>query len=243
MTMSGIGVLLLLIFISALPVFLAILWFRLSRFPMSLLRCLCAILAGAAALFPALLLQRLFSGVMSGPAEYAGRWSPLVDIFVRIAFTEELSRFLVLSLFFFISGDLKKTGSLRAGNVRDDGGVSGFNGIDAAAWGGAAGLFVGLGFSIIENAAYGAADFRITLPRLFTAAPLHGACGARIGSALLLLKKRPRLSIFRFLSTVVIHGIYNVMITKSGASVLLAVLIALSALASSVLEIRNGRRQ
>jgi RsiW-degrading membrane proteinase PrsW (M82 family) len=240
MVMSGAGVLLLLIFISALPVFLVILWFRLSRFSVSLPRCLCALLAGAAALFPALFLQRLFLILMSGPAGYGGRWGALFNVFVRIAFTEEVSRLLVLGLFFFIAGDFKKTDPLRFEAGRDSGSASGVRGMNAAAWGSAAGLLAGLGFAIIENAAYGAVDFRVTLPRTFTAAPLHGACGARIGSALLLLGEQPRYAVFRFLSAVLIHGIYNITIARSGVSLLIGVLIALSALASSALEIRGA---
>jgi RsiW-degrading membrane proteinase PrsW (M82 family) len=238
--MSGIGVLLLLIFISALPVFLVILWFRLRRFPLSLPRCLCALLAGAAALFPALFLQRFFLDLVPGPAGNGGRWGFLLNMFVRIAFTEELSRLLVLCLFFFISGDFKKTDPLRFEAGRDNGGASGIRGMSAAAWGSAAGLLAGLGFAIIENAAYGTADFRIVLPRAFTAAPLHGACGARIGSGLLLFREQPRYAVFRFLSAVLIHGIYNIMIVRSGVSLLIGVLIALSALASSALEIRGS---
>jgi RsiW-degrading membrane proteinase PrsW (M82 family) len=240
MVMSGLGVLLLLFFISALPVILAILWFRLSRFPMSLPRCLCALLAGAAALFPALFLQRLL--LISGFPEYGGRWGPLLQVFVRIALTEEFSRLLALFFFFLAAGDFKKTDPLRFEGDRS-GGTSGPRGVGAAAWGAAAGLLAGLGFSIIENAAYGAADFRITLPRIFTAAPLHGACGARIGSALLIFKEQPRYAAFRFFTAVLIHGIYNILIARSGVSVLLGVLISLFALASSALEIRGGKHQ
>jgi RsiW-degrading membrane proteinase PrsW (M82 family) len=238
--MRGIGVLLSLLFISSLPVLLVILWFRLSRFPISLLRCLCALLAGAAALFPALFLQRLFLGFMTAFPESGGRWGSLLHVFIRIAFTEELSRLLTLCLFFFIAGDLKKTDPLQAEEGRNNGRTADSPAMGIAAWGSAAGLLAGLGFSLIESAVYGAADFRITLPRIFTAAPLHGACGARIGSSLLIFKDQPRCAAFRFFSAVIIHGIYNVMIVRSGIPVLLGVLIALSALASSALEIRGG---
>jgi RsiW-degrading membrane proteinase PrsW (M82 family) len=234
--MSSIWILPLLIGISALPVFLVILWFRLSRFPLSRLSCLWAILAGMAALVPALLLQRILPGMDAEFREYSGRWGLLVNIF-RIAFPEELSRLLALWVFFFISGDLKKSDPLKA----ESAGTPGIHGFTAAR-GAAMGLLAGLGFAMIESAAYGAADFRVTLPRAFTAAPLHGACGARIGPALLFLKERPLFSVFRFLSVVVIHGIYNYMIVKPGVSSLLAALIALSALASSALEIRGGMK-
>ncbi|MDR1098975.1 MAG: PrsW family intramembrane metalloprotease [Treponema sp.] len=233
--MGGIWLLLLLIVISALPVFLVLLWFRLARFPFSRLTCLCALLAGAVSLFPALLLQRFFAGFSWPP----GRWDNLVYTFIRIALTEELSRLLVLGAFFFISGKLQKDDDFPP--AVDGGGDFARSG-GSVAWGAAAGLLAGLGFAMLESAAYSAADFRIPLGRIFTAAPLHGACGARIGSALLVFREQPRRAVFRFFSAVIIHGIYNFMIIKSGFSSLLAVLIVLSALASSVIEIRGGMK-
>jgi RsiW-degrading membrane proteinase PrsW (M82 family) len=235
--MNGLPVLLFLILASALPVFLVLLWFRLSRFPLSRLSCLWALLAGMAALFPALLLQRVLPGAAPEITGYSGRWGLLVNIF-RTAFTEELSRLLVLGVFFLIAGDLKQEKS----RPEKTAGASEGRDIDAAARGAAIGLLAGLGFAMIESAAYGAADFRVTLPRAFTAAPLHGACGARIGPALLSFRERPLYSASRFLSAVVIHGIYNFAIARSGLFSFLAVLIALSALASSVLEIRSGMK-
>jgi RsiW-degrading membrane proteinase PrsW (M82 family) len=234
MVMSGIWIVLLLVGISALPVFLVFLWFRLSRFPISPLACLCALLAGAVSLFPALLLQRLAAGA----AWYPGRWDNLAYTFIRIALTEEISRLLVLGPFFFISGKIQKTDPFRP--LINSGGDSARGGVSA--WGAAAGLLAGLGFAMLESAAFGTVDFRIPLGRVFTAAPLHGACGARIGSALLVFREQPRRAVFRFFSAVLIHGIYDFMIIKSGFSSLLAVLIALSALAVSVIEIRGGMK-
>jgi RsiW-degrading membrane proteinase PrsW (M82 family) len=221
-----------LILISALPVFLALLWYRLSRVPLSLPACSFALLAGAAALFPALLLQRLFSGL-----EFAGAalWSPIADMFIRIALTEESSRLLALLVFFLFSGDLKKQDPRSPEAGEPDLSPA----ADRSVRGTAVGLLAGLGFAMLESAVYGAADFRVALPRAFTAAPLHGACGARIGSALLIFSSQPRRAVFRFFSAVIIHGVYNIMIVRSGVSSLLAVLIALFALASSALEIRN----
>jgi RsiW-degrading membrane proteinase PrsW (M82 family) len=235
--MSGLLVFFLLIFASALPIFPVLLWFRLSRFPLSRLSCLWALLAGMAALFPALLLQRVLPGAAPEIGGYSGRWGLLVSIF-RTPFTEELSRLLALGVFFFISGDLKKGNS----GPEENAGASEGRGLEAAARGAAIGLLAGLGFAMIESAAYGAADFRVTLPRAFTAAPLHGACGARIGSALLAFRERPLYSAFRFLSAVLIHGVYNFAIARSGPFAFLAVLIALFTLASSILEIRGGMK-
>jgi RsiW-degrading membrane proteinase PrsW (M82 family) len=235
--MNGFFVLFFLILTSALPVFLVILWFRLSRFPVSWLVCLWALLAGMAALFPALILQRVLPGAAAELMNYSGKWAFLAGIF-RIPFTEEASRLLALLVFFLISGDLKRENSRPAESAPIPEG----RGKNAPAWGAAVGLLAGLGFAMIESAAYGAADSHVILPRAFTAAPLHGACGARIGPALLSFRERPLYSLSRFLSAVLIHGVYNFTIARSGLFSLLAVLIVLFALASSALEIRGGMK-
>jgi RsiW-degrading membrane proteinase PrsW (M82 family) len=96
----------------------------------------------------------------------------------------------------------------------------------------------GLGFAILENASYGSADMGIAFFRAFTAAPLHGACGARVGAAVTDLHDKPFSALLRFLSAVTIHGMYNFMILLRGVPWILAVLVAFSALASSILLIR-----
>jgi RsiW-degrading membrane proteinase PrsW (M82 family) len=249
--MNGLSVVLFLIAVSALPACLAILWLRLSRFPLSPLLCLCALLAGAAAIFPALMLQRLVSVLIAGSPDYPGRWEFLTDTFIRIALTEELSRLLALVVLFLMTGDFGKGGFRQNGLARTAAGGEGGggSGTDAAVFftpaasrGAALGLLAGFGFAIVESAAYGAADFRVVLIRVFTAAPIHGACGARIGPGILLVREQPLRSVFRFFAATFIHGIYNFLITGTGLSVLLAILIALSALASSVIEIRAGMK-
>ncbi|MDR1239434.1 MAG: PrsW family intramembrane metalloprotease [Treponema sp.] len=234
--MSGLPVLFFLILASALPVFPVLLWYRLSRFPLSPAHCSFALLSGAAALFPALLLQRLVSGIVDA---HPGIWNPAADIFIRIAFTEEAGRLLTLLILFLFSGDLKRP-VLRNPDTGEASDPSRAAGLTAR--GAALGLLAGLGFAMLESAAYGAVDFRATLYRAFTAAPLHAACGARIGSALLLFGIQPRRPVFRFFSAVVIHGVYDFMIIRPGISSLLAILIALFALASSALEIRSGMK-
>jgi RsiW-degrading membrane proteinase PrsW (M82 family) len=104
----------------------------------------------------------------------------------------------------------------------------------------AAGLVAGLGFAALEGAVYGASDAGIALLRIFTAAPLHGACGARVGAAAVMFRERTAQALFRFLSAAFIHGIYNFMILMPGFPSIIAVVIALSALVSSILGIRSG---
>jgi len=222
-----VGALFTLIFISSIPAIAAFLWFRLARFPFSMFKFSAALLAGATAFFPALVLQRAGSGIL----RLSGRWSLFVEIFIRIAFTEELSRFLILLILFAIiirvSG-IKASGSMPAGINA--------NGIKAAT----AGLVAGLGFAILESAVYGASSPGNALLRAFTAAPLHGACGSRVGFSVVLLREHPARGILRFLSAVAIHGAYNFMLNIPGRfPPIAAVLIAVSALISAIQTIRS----
>jgi hypothetical protein len=94
---SGLGVLLFLVFVSAIPVIISYCWFRISGYPFSLTRFLIVLLAGAAAFFPALLLQNVI------PVRFgSGKWALFAEIFIRIAFTEELSRLLILLVLFWL---------------------------------------------------------------------------------------------------------------------------------------------
>jgi RsiW-degrading membrane proteinase PrsW (M82 family) len=105
------------------------------------------------------------------------------------------------------------------------------------------GLIAGLGFAVIETAMYGVGDFRITLVRAVTAAPLHGACGARIGMAVSHLRDAPGLALVRFLYAVGIHGMYNFMIISPGIPLVFPILIAFTAFLSSIQLIRySGER-
>jgi RsiW-degrading membrane proteinase PrsW (M82 family) len=230
--MSGAGVLALLILISSIPALAAFLWLRLARYPFSPARFSVSLLAGAASFFPALFFQSaLASG--NGIFHAAGKWGLFAEIFVRIAFTEELSRFLVLSVLFFAVR--------RLFHAAPDGQDSGGKNISPVTMACAAGLVAGLGFAILESAVYGASNPGNALLRVFTAAPLHGACGARIGASVAMLWENPLRAVFRFLIAVVIHGVYNFMLLIPGIlPPVAATLIALSALASSVATIRNG---
>jgi RsiW-degrading membrane proteinase PrsW (M82 family) len=105
----------------------------------------------------------------------------------------------------------------------------------------AAGLIAGLGFAILESAVYGASNPGNALLRAFTSAPLHGACGSRVGSSIVIFRKYPIQGFLRFLFAVATHGIYNFMLIIPGnLSTVIAILIALTALASSLLAIRSG---
>jgi RsiW-degrading membrane proteinase PrsW (M82 family) len=230
MFMSGIWILFFLILISALPVFLLFIWLRARRYRFSLLWFAGALLAGAVSLLLALLLQHL----IPRPELYAssGRWILLREVFFRIAFTEELGRLAVLFVFFPAARRFGKAPPVDAVNAGGPGPAD-------EAYGPLTGLLAGLGFVLIESASYGSADAGVALLRAFTAAPLHGACGARVGKAALNFRTAPLRSITGFLSAIAIHGTYNFMLLLPGFPSVLAVLIAFSALASAVLPIRG----
>jgi RsiW-degrading membrane proteinase PrsW (M82 family) len=230
--MKGLWVLLLLIFISALPVFFVFLWYRRRGIFSSPVWFLAALGAGAATIFAAAFLQRFFlaRGLFFPREEWPG--PVFFYVFIHIALTEELGRFIVLYLFFRLNRRLRAGASFAAGHENPEN--------ESPSFGTAAGLVAGLGFAVIESAFYGSSDINIALLRAFTAAPLHGACGARIGTAAFTPLKQPGRALFRLLSAVVIHGMYDFIIISPMLPSALSVLIAFAALAASFQEIRRG---
>jgi RsiW-degrading membrane proteinase PrsW (M82 family) len=236
--MPGIEVLLLLLLISSIPAVITFLWFRRSRYPFTFLRFMFSLLAGATAFFPALFLQGFFAG--KSPLPLTGKWGLFGEIFIRTAFTEELSRLIMLLVLFLL---FRRFGSGASGETTPADTATPAPANESAA-AGAAGLVAGFGFAILENAVYGASNPGIVLLRVFTATLLHGACGSRVGFALAMFPQNPTRALFRFFTAVIIHGVYNFMlITPGRLSTAAAVLIAVSALASSVLTIRTGMRE
>ncbi len=235
-------VLLILILISALPVFAVFLWFRLAKYRFTYRWFLFALLAGAAAFFPALVLQNFLNFDASAGS---GRLQLFYQFFVRIALAEELSRFLMLLLFFWLSlvftrGASEQPPSAEGVNADANQTLENALSLDAESKGAAAGLVAGLGFAVLETAVYGASDSGILLIRAVTAAPLHAACGSRVGLAAASIRTNPVQSIFRLLSAAAIHGVYNLMIIMPGFPSIMAVLIALTTLASSVITIKGS---
>ncbi|MDR2607185.1 MAG: PrsW family intramembrane metalloprotease [Treponema sp.] len=215
--MNALFLMLILILIAALPLlaaWLVIRHFRVAMPPLLFAGCL---LSGIVSLFIAVLFQSLFPSGIGGvqPDRLRGI---LLRFFFRIAFTEELSRLLALLAFFALIKKFR------------------FPVLPPSL----VGLLSGLGFAVLEAATYGAADIRIALLRAFTAAPLHGACAARTGSAAASFREDPPRAFFRFLSAVVIHGMYNFIIIIPGPPALIGILIVFSALASSLISIRSG---
>ena len=225
--MPRIWAVLILILLSSLPVIAVYVWFRLAKYSFSLHRFLFVLLAGATALFPAFFLQAFLNFTF-----HDGRAAMFYHHFIRIALSEELSRLLVLSVFFWISARIKQNDSaqLPASPLT-------LNIVKKAT---ATGLVAGLGFALLENAIYAASDVTVLPLRIIITAAVHAACGARVGAAAVMLRTRPVQAIMRVLTAAAIHGVYNLMITMPGFSPITAILIAVSALFSTILTIRGG---
>jgi len=223
--MYGPLVLLVIIFISSIPVIAVYVWFRLAKYQFKLVRFLFALLAGASACFPALFLQNFLNFTVSA----GGRLELFYHVFFRIAFTEELSRLLLLFLFFYIEGRLTKDSS---------GQPFSWNEINKGA---ITGLVAGLGFAILENAVKGISDTGLLLLRAVTAAPLHGACGSRIGTAAVIFRTNPAQALFRLFAATAIHGVYNFMVDRPGLPSIMAILVAFSALFTAISTIHGSR--
>jgi len=210
-------------------------WFRLAKYQFSLYRFLFALLAGAAAFFPALILQELLVFTF-----HSSRATLFFQFFIRIALTEELSRFFILLVFFWISARIspdKQTYYLSGSDQSEADQQRNSNLITKAT---ATGLIAGLGFALLENAVYAASDINVLPLRIIITAAVHAACGARIGAAVVMIHSSPIQAILRILSATAIHGIYNLLVTMSGFSPLIAIFIAISALFSAIVTISGG---
>ena len=205
--MKGIWVLLLLILASALPGIIVFLWFRARKSPVTLPWFLLSITSGIVSLLTAAFFQRFF------PPGRDELWQLFFSVFIRIALVEELSRLVTFLPLFAAAIYARKT---------------------IISFGAALGLVSGIGFAILENAFHGITDIGVALLRAFTAAPLHGACGIRVGVAVFIVNKNPGKAFFYFVSAVLIHGAYNLIIVSPAFPSALAIIIALSALFASL---------
>jgi len=211
--MKGIWILLLLILTAALPAIIVFFWFRHRKSPVTLPWFLAALTAGVFSLLAAALIQSLFR-----PSGSNGLGPVLFGVFVRIALVEEASRIVTLI-------PLLKAGTRHRTMDRT--------------FGAALGLAAGLGFAALENAVYGTADIYITLLRVFSAAPLHGACGIRAGTAVFISGKHPVWALFLFISAILIHGAYNLMIISPALPSFLAIPAAFAVLFVSLSYIKT----
>ena len=233
--MYGVLVLLGLILLSSLPVIIVYFWFRTAKYEFSIYWFLFILLVGAAAVFPAL----IFQGLLNFSFHHE-RAAVFYKYFVRIAFTEEFSRLLMLIIFFRIYSRISPEKQIIPVPESERFGGSSYLSFNQIKKATAAGLIAGLGFSLIENAVYAASDPDKLALRIIITAAVHGACGARIGAAAVLLRRAPIQGILRIFTATAIHGVYNLLVDMSGFSPTVAILIAISALFSSILTISGG---
>ena len=208
--MTGIWILLLLLITAALPVIIVLALFKAKKIPVTLPWFLVFLAAGMFSILVAVFVQKLFP-----PSDMGGFWLIFFGIFIRVAMVEETSR--LVSLVPLLSV-IKRRRNLDKSFFA------------------AMGLVSGLGFAMIENAIYGLSesDFGIILVRAVTAAPLHAACGIRVCVALYFARKQPVTALFLFISAILIHGAYNLMIISSALPSWLAIPIAFAALFASI---------
>jgi RsiW-degrading membrane proteinase PrsW (M82 family) len=200
--------------LSALPALICLIILKIRRYPMNIIWFFVFLLGGALAIIPSALLQGLFP-----PFDASGvfqRRDLIVRIWTQIALTEEAGKFLLLLPLILLMFHAEK-GLEPAGEITE------MNDKLRIARAGAAGFIAGLGFAIIETATYSGANFSIALLRAFTAAPLHAACGARVGQAVALLRHNPVQAVIRFITAVLIHGIYDFMVLSAGMPIVFPV--------------------
>jgi RsiW-degrading membrane proteinase PrsW (M82 family) len=150
------------------------------------------------------------------PRPSSGFAALLFGAFVSIAAVEELSKFAGVRLVRrFLGGRL------------DDGA--------------AAGIAASLGFALFETAAYASTDLRIALLRALTAAPLHAACGARVGSAAFAPRLFGASPVAALVAAIALHGVYDLALVLPGYPVALPIALTLIALASSLPLIRPSK--
>jgi RsiW-degrading membrane proteinase PrsW (M82 family) len=214
-------ILVLLILIAALPVLAAFVWLRFIRFPLNA-RWFCGSLAaGAAAVLLAGFLQGLFP-----PVDAIDMGTMLFKLFVQVALTEELGRLVFILLFLrlyrrFFAEDAPVPQPL------------------SAPFAAATGFLAGLGFALIETAAYGTANPGSVLLRAFVAAPLHAACGCRVGLSAAYARTAPLRALMFFAYAAAIHGMYNFMVITPGLPSFFPVILVFAALLSAFKVIRR----
>lgn len=217
--MNGLNVLLYLC-IGLAPLVPACIWFRVKKY--GVLRFLLSAAAGILTVFAAALVQGLIPVELPGLNRIN---AVLFGVFVRVSLIEEASRAVILfALLRFIPYSRIYPEKDPIASDKNP----------ALFFGAPSGLAAGLGFAAGESVIYGLANPGAVLLRVFTAAPLHAACGARIGSAAGKVLTQPFYAAILFMSAVLIHGVYNFSIQNPATPAFLPVLIAIAAFGSSL---------
>ncbi|MDR2900109.1 MAG: PrsW family intramembrane metalloprotease [Treponema sp.] len=215
--MNGVGSLLTLIVLAALPIVLAYLWLIIRKYNFNMIWFLCAILAGIISVLITLFIQGIIPSI---------NIETLPDLFlsivIRTAVPEEASKLIVMFFFIAIVKRWKR-----------------LNPIETKSDGAAAGLIIALGFALFETAGYSMSNMQITLLRAITAAPIHAACGIRTGmSAVSFTSHHPASGIWNIVLAIAIHTVYNFIILNPGTPIIFLVLLVAVSVISSLRNIK-----
>jgi RsiW-degrading membrane proteinase PrsW (M82 family) len=194
----------LLVALSALPAIICLVVIIVRKYPINIIWFFVFLAGGALAIIPAAFGQSLFSPLSNINGREAGNL--IIRIWTQIALTEEAGKLLLITPLLLLMFYAEKIAGVKTA-------VDDALKVPRA---GAAGFIAGLGFAIIETATYSGANFSIALLRAFTAAPLHASCGARVGQSIALIRHNPVKAIVRFITAVLIHGIYDFMVLSTG---------------------------
>jgi hypothetical protein len=218
--MSTMLIVVLMILIAGLPVSAGWWYYRVKHAaPGRLLPA--ALLAGLAAVLLAAAAQLAIAPLTPQPDLTSGaKPAILYKIFVEIATTEELARFLALLVFSpLFKKSMERSGQNKSALMRTFGMLAGFS------------------FAAIETVFFTITSPGSELIRAISAAPLHGACGIRAATAALHLKETPALSAFSLVFAIALHGVYNFLSQRGGPFAYLGVALAVSAFISSAQKI------
>ena len=209
-----------MLLVSGLPVVAAVWYFR-AKHAVAMRVFAASMLAGLAAVLLAAGAQTVAASFTPQPNLQAGAtWVILYTIFIEIAFTEEMARFLTMLLFVrLLNKVIEKDPYNKPALVKTFGMVSGFS------------------FAVIETIFFTMTNIDSGLIRVISAAPLHGACGIRAARAILDGKRSPGLSALSILFAVALHGIYNSLMQRGGLFTYLGVALAITALISGAQSI------
>jgi hypothetical protein len=222
---SGTVLLFLLILIAFLPLIFAVLVIHRRKIAMPLPLWLVFLSGGVLSLLAALVVQA-FIPQFDNPVSWR---NVFIHFVLRVALTEEGARLVILLAIFNAIKFFSRKFAISEGFAA------------------ASGLITGLAFAAVEYAAYTAknsSEFTLILLLRLFALPLHAACGIRCALASSELFSNPLVSGRRFISAVIIHAFFDIMLNLGGFRALFGILLAITALASQIRLIQGaGKRE
>lgn len=202
---SPLPVIVIILAVSLIPAAAAVLWERRRGLLLSPYFVLISIGAGVLSI----ILAMLFSSFLPD-FEVSGPLGDMARHILRTAVTEEAARLAVFAVLFAVLRLKPDDGRIQAG-----------------------GLLAGLAFAAVETAVHAATNAGVVLIRAISAAPLHGACGIRCAQAARGCEGRA-VAVCRFITAVLVHGCYNLLLSRGGILPAIAVFLAISSLFSAI---------